>query len=431
MLKLSKLCTLKTLRSSWVVLIGIMMGLYLGLLKHEYVGYVAPIGQIYLDTLKMCILPILLSAISVSIARLLQAKENNRYIRRMLVVFTTGVFISAILGVGTGVIGKPGVGYDNASLSALGSIVQNSNAPDLEISLMEPYVPKEKESFVKTFFTSLVPENIFSALSSGSSLKILFFAILFGLAIGSLKKETSDHLMSTLDGIYLAFAKLVYWLMYFLPFGLLGLTAHDVSQIGSDALFAMLKFIPIAFSAFFLLFMLSSLIMWHRTGSFSKPLYALKDPIIMALGTGNTLACLPSTLTAMHETLGYDKKTVDLLAPLTFMICRTGPTLYFALSTLFVAQIYTVDLGVNGLITVVFSSVFAGLATAGASGIVLLSMLSLVLDPLGLPVDAVLVLFIVIDPVIGPVRVLAIVHTACAIMTLIMPSQRVAKTQLT
>jgi proton glutamate symport protein len=54
-------------------------------------------------------------------------------------------------------------------------------------------------------------------------------------------------------------------------------------------------------------------------------------------------------------------------------------------------------------------------------------MLSLVLAPLGLPVDAVLVLFIVIDPVIGPVRVLAIVHTACAVMTLIMPSQRIAK----
>ncbi len=427
MIKLSQICTFKTLRSSWAVLLGVMIGLYLGLFKHEYVDFVAPVGQIYLDTLKMCILPILVSAISVSIARLLQAKENTRYIRRMLIVFTSGVFLSAVLGVTTGIMGQPGSGYDSASLSALGSIIQSSNSPDLEISLTAPYVPKERESFVKTFFTSLVPENIFSALSTGSSLKVLFFSLLFGLAIGSLNKEISDHLMTTLDGVYLAFAKLVYWLMYFLPFGLLGLIAHDVSQVGSDVLIAMLKFIPIALLAFLLLFILSSTIMWHRTGSFSKPLIALKDPIIMALGTGNTLACLPSTLTAMHETLGYDKKTVDLLAPLTFMICRTGPTLYFALATLFVAQLYDVDLGINGIITVVFSSVFAGLATAGASGVVLLSMLSLVLAPLGLPVDAVLVLFIVIDPVIGPVRVLAIVHTACAVMTLIMPSQRIAK----
>ena len=179
--------------------------------------------------------------------------------------------------------------------------------------------------------------------------------------------------------------------------------------------------------AFFLLFIISSLIMWQRTGSFFKPIYALKDTIIMALGTGNSLACLPSALTAMHEKLGYDKETVDLLVPLTFTICRTGPTLYFALAALFVAQFYNVDLGVSGFTTVIISSVFAGLATAGASGIALLSMLSMVLIPLNLPVEAVLVLFIVIDPIVGPFRVLAIVHTACAIVTLILPKQNVVQ----
>jgi proton glutamate symport protein len=418
-----KLTILKTLRSSWVVLLGIVLGLYIGLLKQEYLGYIVPVGEIYLDILKMCILPILLSAISVSIARLLQAKENNQYIGRMLAVFTISVFISGILGVATGVITKPGSGYDSQTLSSLGSIIRDSSAPDLEVALFEPFVPKAQESFVKTFFTNLVPENIFSALSSGSSLKVLFFAILFGLAIGCLNKESSHNLISTLDAIYLSFAKVVHWLMYFLPFGLCGLIAHDVSQVGINVLVAMVKFVPIVLLSFLLLFIISSLIMWRRTGSFIKPFFALKDMVIMALGTGNTLACLPSTLTAMHQTLGYDKKTVDLLVPLTFTICRTGPTLYFALATIFVAQLYNVDLGVSGIITVIFSSVFAGLATAGASGVVLLSMLSLVLAPLGLPVDAVLVLFIVIDPIIGPFRVLAIVHTACAVMTLIMPKQ--------
>jgi proton glutamate symport protein len=425
MVRLPKRYTLKTLRSSWVVLLGIIAGLYIGLFKHEYVGYVAPVGRIYLDILKMCILPILLSAISVSIARLLLAQDNNRYIGRMLAVFTAGVFAASLLGTLTGVIGQPGSGYDNATLSSLGSIIRDSSAPDLEVAIFETFVPPEQDSFVKTFFISLIPENIFSALSSGSSLKVLFFAVLFGLAVGCLNKESSHHLIASLDSIYLAFAKLVQWLMYFLPFGLLGLIAHDVSQVGANVLIAMMKFIPIVLLAFLLLFILSSFIMWQRTGSIRKPFFALKDTIIIALGTGNTLACLPSTLTAMHETLGYDKKTVDLLAPLTFTLCRTGPTLYFALATLFVAQIYNVDLDMSGILTVIFSSVLAGLATAGASGIILLSMLGLVLAPLGLPVDAVLVLFIVIDPVIGPFRVLAIVHTACAVMTLIMPKQTI------
>ncbi|MDO9270193.1 MAG: cation:dicarboxylase symporter family transporter [Methylobacter sp.] len=413
----------KVLRSGWTVLIAVSIGIYIGLYKHEYVEYVAPIGHIYLDILKMCILPILITAISVSIARLMQSEGDNTYITRMLIVFAISVVVSGFLGLTLGMISQPGSGYDDATLASLGSIVRESGAPDLEISAYEPFVAKEKQSFIKTFVVNLIPENIFSALTSGSSLKVLFFAILFGSAIGSLNKDSSHALLSSLESVYLAFAKMVKWLMFFLPFGLLGLIAHDVSQVGVNVLMAMMKFVPIALLGFFLLFILSSLIMWQRTGSFIRPFLALKDTIVMALGTGNALACLPSALSAMHEKLGYDKKTVDLLVPLTFTICRTGPTLYFALATLFVAQLYKVDLGISGLFTVIMGSIFAGLATAGASGVILLSMLSLVLAPLNLPVEAVLVLFIVIDPIIGPFRVLTIVHTACAIITLILPKQ--------
>lgn len=411
------------LRSGWTILIAVIVGIYIGLFKQEYVEYVAPVGKIYLDILKMCILPILMTAISVSIARLIQSKGDSASLSRMLIVFTLSVVVSSLLGVAIGAITQPGAGFDEATLASLGSIVRDSGAPDLEISAYEPFVAEEKQSFFKVFIANLIPANIFSALTSGSSLKVLFFAILFGIAIGSLNKVSSHSLLSTLDSVYSAFAKLVQWLMFLLPFGLLGLIAHDVSQVGINVLMAMMKFVPIALLAFFLLFALCSFIMWQRTGSILKPIIALKDTIIMALGTGNSLACLPSALTAMHEKMGYDKKTIDLFVPLAVTICRTGPTLYFALATMFVAQLYNVDLGITGALTVIMASVFAGLATAGASGVILLAMLSLVLAPLNLPVDAVLVLFIVIDPIIGPFRVLAIVHAACAITTLVMPKQ--------
>ncbi len=161
--------------------------------------------------------------------------------------------------------------------------------------------------------------------------------------------------------------------------------------------------------------------MWRRVGSLTKPFFALKETIIIALGTGNSLACLPASLSAMHEELGYDKEAVDLLIPLAFTMCRIGPTLYFATATLFVAQLYGISLDLEAMGIVVLGSILAGMATAGSSGIVLLSMLSIVLVPLDLPVDAVLILFISIDPLIGPFRVLIIAHTACAITTVILP----------
>ncbi len=414
---------LKVLRSGWTILVSVVLGIYIGLYKHEYVHYIAPIGQVYLDLLKMCILPILITAISASISKLMQSTGDNGYIKRMLIVFALGCVASGVLGIAVGVIAQPGSGYDKATLATLGSIVRASGSPDLELSAYIPFVAKEKQSFVKTFVANLIPENIFSALTSGSSLKVLFFSIMFGLAVGSLHKSSSAALMTSLDAIYLAFAKLVKWLTLFLPIGLLGLIAHDVSQVGINVLMAMMQFVPIVLLSFFLLFAIGNLIMWQRTGSFLKPFFALNSTVIMGLTTSNALACLPSALEAMQEKLGYDKETTDLLVPLTSTICRTAPTMYFALATLFVAQLYNVDLGISGLLTVLVGSIFAGLATAGASGVVLLSMLTLVLGPLDLPAEAVLVLFIIIDPIIGPFRVAGLVHFSCAIITLILPKQ--------
>ena len=417
----------RVLRSGWTILFAVSLGIYIGLFQHDLVQYVAPFGHIYLDILKMCILPILVTAITMSIARLLQAEGESSFIQRMLVVFVLSIVMSAILGLAVGLISQPGSGFDKASLVSLGSIVRDSGAPDLEISAYEPFVAKEKPSFSKTFIANLIPENIFSALTTGSSLKVLFFAILFGIALGTINKNKSESLMSVIESIYIAFSIMVKWLMLILPFGLLGLIAHDVSEVGIPVLMAMIKFVPIALLGFSALFIISSLIMLQRTGSLMAPLAALKETIVMALGTGNAMACLPSAISGLTDELGYDKKSTDLIVPLSLTICRTGPTLYFALATLFVAQLYKVDLGVSDLMAVFVWSIFAGLATAGASGVVLLSMLTLVLEPLGLPAEAVLVLFIVIDPIIGPFRALAIVHTSCAISTLILPKNRLSE----
>lgn len=415
------------MRSGWTILFAVSLGIYIGLFQHDYVQYVAPIGHIYLDILKMCILPILVTAITMSIARLLHAEGESSFIKRMLAIFILSAVVSAILGMAVGLICQPGSGFDKETLATLGSIVRESGAPDLEISAYEPFVAKEKSSFFKTFIANLIPENIFSALTAGSSLKVLFFAILFGIALGTINKIKSQSLISSLESVYAAFSIMVKWLMLILPLGLLGLIAHDISQVGLPVLMAMMRFVPIALLGFLILFIISSLIMWQRTGSLTIPFMALKETVVMALGTGNAMACLPSAINGLVEEMGYEKKSIDLIVPLSLTICRTGPTLYFALATLFVAELYNVELGASGLMAVFIGSIFAGLATAGASGVVLLSMLSLVLEPLALPVEAVLVLFIVIDPIIGPFRALAIVHTSCAISTLVLPKHSLEK----
>jgi proton glutamate symport protein len=413
--------SLDGLKSPWAILISVVVGVYIGFFKQEYVELVSPIGAVYLDILKMCVLPILVSAISLSIGRLCTSKGDTSYLKRMLVVFLMSVFIAGTVGALSGVVGQPGNNLGSNAMSTLGTIVQSAEAPDLQISIFTPYVQSDVNSVFTDFLFGLVPDNIFSALSTGNTLKVLFFAIIFGLAVGSLRKDSSDHMLSTLDAIYGAFTKLVNWLMYLLPFGLCGLLAQNLSKVGVDVLFSMINFIVIALCAFAFLCLLSLFIVWGRTGHLTKALFAFKDPILIALGTSNSLACLPTTMTAMSEKLGYDKGKIGLLVPLTFTLCRIGPTLYFALATIFVAQLYDVTLGTSELLLVIFGAVLAGVASAGSSGIALLSMLTIVLSPLGLPFDAVIILFIVVDPIIAPFRVATIVVSAIAVTTTIMP----------
>ncbi len=140
----------------------------------------------------------------------------------------------------------------------------------------------------------------------------------------------------------------------------------------------------------------------------------MKEPFIIALATGNSLAALPSILSRMNKDLGYEKRVIDLLIPLGVTVCRFGPIIYFGFAGLFVIQLYQIDYSIQELVIVVVGSVLAGMATAGASGILSLTMLALILEILGLPLDAVLVLLIVVDPLTAPLRSAANVSVACA-----------------
>lgn len=418
---------LKWLKSGWAVLIGAGIGTFIGIatnkgiIEDKYVSVVEPLGNLYLGILQMCILPILLTAISLSIGRLIKQTDNKQFLSRLVITFVLSLIFASTVGTLIGLVVSPGSELDQSSRDAIGNIILDVSKADLEVNLYEIYQAPENVSFLNELFHTLVPSNIFSALSNGYTIKILFFAILFGIAIGSLKKITSEHIFLTFDAIYNSFSMLVQWLMYIFPLGICGLLASTLSKIGFDALIAMVKFVPLVIFTFIIWFLIMCLIMKVRTGSFIGPLKALKEPIVISLSTSNTLASLPSALEAMHTKLGYEKEKIDLLIPLTFTLCRIGPTLYFSLATMFVVQLYNIELSVWEYLLVIFGSVLAGTATAGSSGVSLLTMLGIVSGPLGVPLDAVLILFVVIDPVIAPFRVLAIVHSSCALITIIFP----------
>ncbi len=405
------------LLSPWVVLVGVFFGAFIGIYQKNLVPYFEPIGDWYLSLLQMCILPILLSAIASSLGRLMRSEVRYLYLKKMLVVFGTAVILTSLLGTVVGLVGGPGRSLNTENRSTLGTIIQESSSrPDLVINFSEPFNHSNSVSPIKKFFTDLIPSNIFKALSFDDKLKVLFFSIITGLAIGHIKKNEAEVFFSVLDAVYQAFAKVVSWLMYLLPFGLCGLIAAQLSKVGPEILLAMTKFVLIILFSFLIIFLFCGFIIRLRgRKSLIETTVALKEPVIIALATGNSLAAIPSLLSRMHNELGFEKRIIDLVCPLGVTVCRFGPVFYFGFASLFVVQLYQATFSFQQFIIVVMGSALAGMATAGATGILSLTMLALVLESLGLPLDAVLVLLIVVDPITAPLRSVAnILITAAA-----------------
>jgi proton glutamate symport protein len=414
--------SIEWLRSPWAIVIGSGLGVLIGTTQPQIATWLAPFGNIYLGLLKMCVLPILLSAIANSMGRLMQSRDAKQYAQRIAVVFPLSLLAVSVIAVAITVLAGPGRNLSTDTLQTLGVLV-NQSGVDLEMALSGP-LPEVATTSVTTLVDSVVPDNIFAALSEEQTLKVLLFAMIFGVSLGLVKAPSTAALFDTLDSFYRAFNQIIHGLTYLLPFGLCSLLAYQLSQVGVEVLLSMVDFVVVAIATFLLIYLLSTLIIWQRSGIGLWPtLVALKDPTILALATSSSLACLPATIGSLSENLKFKPQTTNLVAPLAITLCRFGSVIYFASATLFVVQLYQRDLGVVGLGIVILGSILAGMATSGVTGILTLTMLGLVLEPLKLPLEAVLVLFIAIDPLMDPFRTLGIVHTGMAATALISDQQ--------
>ena len=405
--------SLNWLRSPWAILVSVVLAIYIGTAHKEMATLLAPLGDFYLGLLKMCVLPILLAAITTSIGKLMHSSNAAQYIKRILVVFPVGLIAASGLTVVLAAIAGPGRNLSTKTLESLGVLVNDSGI-DLEMSLTGPLL-EEPSRGMASFLINLVPDNIFYALSQGETLKVLIFSIITGISLGLIRDRITEPCFDILEAIYRTFNQLIEWLTIILPIGLFSLLAYQLSQQGVDVMLSMINFVIAALIIFLVVYVLSTLVVWQQSKlSFIKVLAALREPTILALATSSSLACLPSSITQLIEALGFSRQTVNLVTPLSITICRFGSVIYFALGSVFVMQLYDTPITFGNITIIIVGSIFAGMATAGVTGILTLTMLGIVLEPLQLPLEAVLVLFVAIDPIMDPFRTLGIVHTGIA-----------------
>jgi Na+/H+-dicarboxylate symporter len=405
---------LKTfLTSPWTILGSILAGVAAGIYTPNTISEFESIGGIYIMLLKVVVLPFLFATILVGVINLLQKEGSHDMIKKIIIGFLASMFISAIVGVIT--VAATGTEMTPEKKTQLGALVNTKNdSGELSITLNEP-MPTTPTADPMALAQKFIPDNIFATLDKGESLKIVIFCMIFGIALGNLKSEGQKMLVNILQSIQLASISIFKFLNYFLPIALLAMIGTQVAKVGVSIFGTMVDFILQQTIGGLLIVIVGTLVIWIRAGgSIMNVIRETKETLIVAVSSRSSLACIPYAQEALHK-LGFERGGIELTVPLSFTVNRIGSIVYYAIATVFIANIYDMPMTATSLTIVLFGSILAGLASAGTTGILTVATVAVVCDLLRLPSEAVLVLLIAVDPLMDMIRTASHVHGNVAV----------------
>lgn len=415
---------LKKLAVSPLTIIGaILLGVLTGLYAPGFAKNLKFIGDIYIDLLKMIILPFLVSAVIVSINRLARDPSASKFLGRIAFCLIAGMALTGLTGIVYMAAVHPGSNLDREALHAFGKLVQSDiSSVETSIQLHAAPASASQDNLATGLLMRMIPNNIFHALSLGETLKALFFALMFGFALASAPREKSINFIESCDTVFRACQKLTAWLLYFLPVASFALAADQIAGSGIEPFRVMVHFI-LAFGAVTAILLGICIFVLHRKSgkTVRQTLRSQEEPFFIAVATRNSAACMPAMMNSLIDTLGFSKSITELLVPLGTALFRVGPTLYYCMAAIFIAQLYGRDLALLDYGVVLLASVIAGFSSTGMNGIVTISQTTIVCSVLGLPFEAAFVLFVAVEPVCDTLRTVLLVFSINAMVALISP----------
>jgi len=388
----------------WVIIACLVLGFSFGLIQPTIGLQLGVVGDIYVDLLKMIVLPFMVSAIIFSLQRLFQEGGASRIAGRVVLAFTGFSIVAAVIGVLTLSLAQPGANLSETTLTTFGRIVGSDlSNTDTAMNLYGAEMTRAHGKSLEEVVLSLIPSNFFEALAKGETLKALIFSLLFGMALGHIPNRIAGGLSQTLETIYQTCQTLMRWLNFPLPIVLVCMSASQIAKSGVEPLLVMVNFV-VAFGAASLIFLaLAVLVIWKRSNtSLSGTLNALREPFALAIATRSSVTCMPAMIVALVQRLSFAKAKVELLVPLSVSMLR-------------------VTLSAQELGLLLMASVLAGFASAGMTGLVTLSLTSMACGYLELPFEAAFILFLAIDPICDILRTLVLVIGNTAAVAAICP----------
>lgn len=361
---------------AYQILIGLALGITVGAIFYgnpNVETYLQPIGTIFLNLIKMIVVPIIISTLILGVAGTGDMKQLGRLGTKTIVYFEIVTTIAIVFGLLAANIAKPGVGIDMSEIT------------ETDISTyVETTKEVESSGFADTL-VSIVPTNIINSMAQGDMLPIIFFSVLFGLGVASIG-ERGQPVLNFFSGVADAMFWVTNTVMKFAPFGVFALIGITVSKFGVGALWQLGKLAGLVYLCMFLfVFIVLGSIAKLAGTSIITLVKVLKEELILAYSTSSSETVLPKIMQKM-ERFGVPKDIVSFVVPTGYSFNLDGSTLYQAIAAIFIAQMYNIPLTIGEQVTLVLVLMITSKGIAGVPGVSFVVLLA-TLGSVGIPVE--------------------------------------------
>jgi len=378
----------------WKILIALVLGAIAGYLSSDVSVMGTPLlsvydfgGQLFLNALKMLIVPLIASSIALGVAGL----GNTDSLGAM--GFRTALFY--VLTTGTAIV----TGLIIVNLVQPG-IVDGQPAGDLLALAASPDDLQERLAGrglgeIPQILLRAVPQNIIAAAAANEMLALIFFSAVFGYFMSQIEHELADTLYRFTSAVFETMLLVTHWVMGFAPYGIFALVAAVVAKTGFDAAGPLVTFSITVMAALLIHFFLT-LPAFVRLVALRSPIRlfrAVAPALLTAFSTSSSSATLPVTMDNLEHRAGVPNKYTSFVLPLGATVNMNGTALYECMAAMFIAQAYGLELSITTQFLVVTIALITSIGVAGVPSASLVAI-AIILTAIGLPIEALGVLLV-------------------------------------
>lgn len=370
------------------LLLAVLMGMWTGtesqILGIGWLAIYTFIGTLFLNALKMIVVPLVVSAIITGVANVGSQGGFGRLGGKTIIYYIATSFIAIMIGLVLVNLIEPGVS------GAAAPVLESNEA------VMSAVAGKSAGDVIDIFLR-MIPVNVIDAAAQGQMLGLIFFSLLFGFFMTRLEGDTKSTLEQFWQGIFEVMMYITAWVMKFAPIGVFGLVAASVAKTGLDQFENLAWFFITVVLALATHMLVVMPLLLRLVGKVQNPwlhFQAMAPALLTAFSTSSSSSTLPVTLNALEKRAGVSNRVSSFVLPLGATVNMDGTALYECVAAVFIAQLFGVPLDFSTQLLIVVIALTTSIGVAGIPSASLVAI-SIILVAVGLPAEAIGLLLVV------------------------------------